>query len=219
MSKELISQIESSLSLSVCTGWDRGFLESILSQLARGRQLSTKQNEMIGKVLARNTLEQQQVHESWKDVYRKEYSEDARVLANYYVRGPYYQDMSRAILDNEVPERTRFMRMLENKFAKKVLAEYKAPPHYGFDAVVTGRSGLDIHGVDFGTPSAQRTGSISYVDRKASVQKFMKRGGLIVGIDDKIYSCAKGAKRYRVLPIGSSFAFFVEERHIKIKRK
>jgi len=219
MSKEIVQQIEASLSLPVCTGWDRTFLESILVQMSRGRQLSTKQNDMVGKVLERNTPEQQHIHEAWKDTYRAEYSESARVLANYYIRGPYYQDMSRAILDNEVPERFRFMRMLENKFAKKVLAESQQPPRYASGNLVTGRSGLDIHGVDFGTPASNRPGTTPYADRKASIQKFMKRGGLIIDIDDKIYSCAKGAKRYRVLPIGSSFAFFVEERRIKITRK
>jgi len=47
-------KITETLSRSVCGGWDRGFLESILDQLAKGRNLSVKQKQSIGKVLARH---------------------------------------------------------------------------------------------------------------------------------------------------------------------
>ena len=38
------SQIKEALSRSVCGGWDRGFLESILEQVGRGRKLSDEAN-------------------------------------------------------------------------------------------------------------------------------------------------------------------------------
>ena len=217
MDQELVNQIEASLSLSVCTGWDRGFLESIMEQIDRGRKLSSKQNDMLGKVLDRNTPDQQKVHEAWEDVYKEKYAARAFVLAKYYSRQSYYREMARTILNNEVPERTRFMRMLENKYAKKVLSEYEEAPKYELGSLVTGRANFDQYAVDYGTPKGHR--QIPWLHRKTCVENFLKRGALVVAVDDKIFSAAKGAKRYKVLPIGSPTAFFVEERFIKIKRK
>tara|TARA_R100001163_G_C5033916_1_gene173526 strand:- start:349 stop:1002 length:654 start_codon:yes stop_codon:yes gene_type:complete len=217
MSTPLVEQIEASLSLSVCTGWDRDFLESILQQINRGRKLSAKQNTMIGKVLDRNTPEQQMVHEGWKDVYHTQYAEKAFILAKYYERQTYYKEMARTILANEVPERTRFMRMLENKYAQKVLSEYEMAPKYELGSLVTGRANFDQYAVDYGTPKGQR--ELPWPHRKICVENFLRRGALIIEVDNKIFSAAKGAKRYKVLPIGSPTPFFVEERFIKIKRK
>ena len=50
-------------------------------------------------------------------------------------------------------------------------------------------------------------------------RNFKARGGVIIGIDDKIVSAAKGSKRYIVLPFGSMKTYFVEERYLKIKPK
>jgi len=69
--------IEETLERSVCGGWDRGFLESVLSQLSKGRSLSAKQKQTLGKVLSRNTEEDQKVHESWTTVYESRYKADA----------------------------------------------------------------------------------------------------------------------------------------------
>jgi hypothetical protein len=45
-------EIKEVLSRSVCGGWDRGFLESILEQLEKGRNLSEKQLDTVTKVPA-----------------------------------------------------------------------------------------------------------------------------------------------------------------------
>ena len=217
MNQELVKQIEASLSLPVCNGWDRGFLESIMQQLGRGRSLSTKQNSMLTQVLERNTPEQQKEHDVWGDTYREKYHEKAIVLAEYYSRQSYYREMAHTILSNEVPERSRFMRMIENKYAKKVLAEYEAAPKYELGSLVTGRANFDQYAVDYGTPKGQR--ELPWPHRKVCIENFLRRGAFIIEVDNKIFSAAKGAKRYKVLPIGSPTPFFVEERFIKIKRK
>ena len=67
--KNTTTKIEETLSRSVCGGWARSFLESILEQIAKGRDLSVKQRQTLGKVLARNNQEAQKVHENWSDVY------------------------------------------------------------------------------------------------------------------------------------------------------
>jgi hypothetical protein len=103
-------KIEETLSRSVCGGWDRGFLESILSQMSKDKKLSVKQKQTLGKVLARNTAEAQKFHEGWRETYNKDYKADARVLATYHKQQPYYRNMAEDILSDRVPERSRFLR-------------------------------------------------------------------------------------------------------------
>ena len=43
----------------------------------------------------------------------------------------------------------------------------------------------------------------------------MKKGGLIISVDNEIHSAAKGAKRYKILAIGHALPFYVEERFLK----
>jgi hypothetical protein len=216
MSDNIAQRIEASLSLSVCNGWDRGFLESVMSQVSRGRKLSVRQKEMLEQVLSRNTEEQQKVHEGWAQTYQDQYSDSGRILATYYSRTSYYRDMSACILNGEVPERKSFLRMFENKYAQKVLSEHAATPKFERGALVTARSNFDNATADFGDTPHNR---LQYPTRRSVLTNFRQRGAFILDVDDNIYSSAKGAKRYKVLPIGSVHPFFVEERHIKIKRK
>lgn len=212
----LNTRIEAALSLSVCSGWDRGFLESVSDQLARGRTLSKKQESMLQKVLERNTPDQQKIHEGWQEIYRNEFAVQARIIATYYSRTSYYREISQCILRGDVPERNSFMRMIQNNYAEKVLAEYEAPPKYPMGSLVTARANFDVYNADFSDHDDDRLG---YPARRKAIDAFRQRGALIISIDDRIFSAAKGAKRYRILPIGSMHAFFVEERHMKTKRK
>ena len=46
----------------------------------------------------------------------------------------------------------------------------------------------------------------------------MSRGAFIIESTELIVSAAAGAKTYKILPIGATMPFIVEERYIKIKR-
>ena len=94
-------KIEEALSRSVCGGWDRSFLESILQQRDKGRSLTAKQNQTLGKVLARNSKEAQAIHENWSNEYHDEYYAAAKVLAAYHTRHAYYRPMAADILSFE----------------------------------------------------------------------------------------------------------------------
>ena len=89
------ADIKEALSRSVCGGWDRGFLESILEQIAKGRKLSEKQITTVTKVLLRNGEQAQVAHNEWESVYRKKYNEQATWLAKYYQHTGYFRELSR----------------------------------------------------------------------------------------------------------------------------
>ena len=207
---QLQQQITNTLSRSVCGGWDRGFLESILDQIAKGRSLSVKQKETLGKVLARNTEEDQKSHVSWEADYRAKYKTDALVLAHYHLRHNYYQPMAADILANNTPARSKFLRMYNNKYSKKVLAEYAKEPRYAKGAYIEPRAHFSPY------KNAETLEPQSWAAQNEALQKFKKQGGFIVAIEKYITSHAKSAKRYRVLPVGSPTIFRVEERYIKL---
>ena len=104
-------KIEETLSRSVCGGWDRGFLESILEQMSKGRELSIKQKQTLGKVMARNSAEAQVNHDKWETDYLEKYQADAKILAQYHSRQPYYRPMAADILAGEVPQMQKFLKM------------------------------------------------------------------------------------------------------------
>ena len=205
-------KITATLSRRVCGGWDRAFLESILEQLSKDRQLSAKQKQTLGKVLARNTAEDQQKHENWESIYEVDYEASARVLAFYHLHQPYYKAMAADILVGKVPERNKFLRMHDNKYSKKVLAQDRAIPKYEVGTYLVPRSAFDHYRhVEF-------EGDMIWVTQNKIIQNFTNRGGFVIEICNEIRSAAKGAKRYKLLPIGETTPIIVEERFLKKRR-
>jgi hypothetical protein len=199
-------KITETLSRSVCGGWDRGFLESILDQLVKGRSLSIKQKQSIGKVLARNGADAQGIHNNWQTEYIKKYKKDGIVLATYHSRQPYYKPMAADILADKVPEYKKFLRMYNNKYSRKVLAAHEQPARYAVNTHIQAYKDIEID-------------SVAWTIQSSVVERFKKHGGFIMEIRPEIYSHAKGSKRYKILPIGSTIPVIIEERHLKLHRK
>lgn len=206
------AEIEQTLLRSVCGGWDRGFLESVLEQVDKGRTLSLKQKNTLTKVLERNDETNQVLHDNWASEYEEMYKTHAKVLAEYHQLQPYYREMANDILNDHTPERKKFLRMFNNKYSKKVIAEYEKPPKYSKGDYVSPRASF------VGFKNAEAESSIAYPAVRKSIERFTSVGGFIMEIKDAIYSHAKGAKRYRILPIGETIPLIVEERFIKINR-
>ena len=207
-------KINEALSRSVCGGWDRSFLESIMDQLAKGRQLSVKQKQTLGKVLARNDEESQKTHDGWEDEYLENYREDAMVLAAYHSRQPYYRPMASDILAGQTPQRFKFLKMYNNKYSKKVLAAHEAEPRFSVSDHVLPRANMSPY-----KDIEVEIDNISYDMRSGGVSRFKKNGGFIMEVCPEIYSHAKGSKRYKILPIGATIPLIIEERHLKRSRK
>ena len=54
-----------------------------------------------------------------------------------------------------------------------------------------------------------------YESERKAVERFIKDGAFIVGVENYIFSAARGAKRYKLLAPGSRHLFIVEERFLK----
>ena len=210
------TQIKEALSRSVCGGWDRGYLESILEQLNKGRKLSAKQFEVAKQVLARNSEDSQIWHDQWEHIYREKHAVEARWLAQYYTHTGYFKGMAREILAGSVPEYRSYTKMSENKYAQKVLEIHREEPKYAAGTLVTARAKFQSSHAYFGREDTTR---LSWPTVNGVVDKFKTRGGFIMEVTDIVRSAAKGAKTYKILPIGATNPIFVEERYIKINKR
>ena len=205
--------------LPTCTQWAEGFADSIREQIAKGRTLSERQKIACFKILKENNEEAQQSLANWEQEYNEHHKAKANKLAIYYRGqiGGYFGDVVKVILEGEVPPRGKYLKMRNNKYAKKVLAELERKPRFTIEDHIIPNSKFEI-GYSFNHSMMQSTDYKSYVgedDRR----NFKRRGGIIIGIDDKIISAAKGSKRYIVLPFGSIKTYYIEERYLKIKPK
>ena len=209
-------QIRQTLSRSVCGGWDRGFLESILEQIAKGRTLSEKQAATVSKVLTRNDEKAQTVHDQWEQIYYEQHAAEAKCLASYYKQTGYFKDLARDILAGAVPELIGYTKMSTNKYAQKVLAIHKAEPKYAAGSLVSPRANFQSSHAHFDREDTTR---FSWPAANDVIEKFKARGGFIMEVTDIVRSAAKGAKTYKILPIGATNPIFVEERHIKINKR
>ena len=204
--------------LPTCSQWAAGFAESIREQMDKGRTLSDRQKVVCLKILKENNKEAQKSLANWESEYNMHHKKKAIQLALYYKSqaAGYYGDIVKDILEGKVPIRGKYLKMRNNKYAKKVLAELERAPRFGSDDHIIPNSKF-LNGYSFNhSMMMARDGSYVAPDERTN---FKRRGGVILGVDDKILSAAKGSKRYLVLPFGSANTYWVEERFLKLKKK
>ncbi len=202
-----------------CSQWADGFADSIREQITKGRRLSDRQKVVCHKILKENSEEAQKSLANWEAEYNENHKKKAKQIATYYKAqtGGYFGALVTSILADQVPPRGKYLKMRNNKYAKKVLAELERKPRFGSDDHIIPNSKF-MDGYSFNSSMMQTVSGETYVESNEK-RNFKARGGVIIGIDDKIVSAAKGSKRYIVLPFGSMKTYFVEERFLKIKPK
>ncbi len=205
--------------LPTCSQWAEGFAESIRDQISKGRTLSDRQKATCHKILKENSKEAQKSFANWATEYNMHHKKKAKQIATYYKSqaAGYYGDLVKVILADEVPPRGKYLKMRNNKYAKKVLAEIERKPRFSTEDHIIPNSKFQ-DGYSFKHPMMSGRNGDTYVtgDEKSN---FKARGGIIIDVDDKIHSAAKGAKRYLVLAFGSAETYWVEERFLKKKAK
>jgi len=182
------------------SSWDAGFVESLISQEAQGRDLSPRQVEILEKIEAKHTDERISARSSWITNYGPDQQERLRVACAYYGRSGYYSSITREFYSNPefVPTEEQYNKVVNNKYSTKVLNAHFAAPKYPSGTMVllraSGRSRVHSAGLRKGLPA------------------------VVVSTTEPIVSACRGCKRYLVLPVGSAETILVEERDLKIHR-
>jgi hypothetical protein len=191
----MVSRVEALLArLDDKRSWGYGFLESVLGQARQGYTLSARQLEVIAKLESENT----ESHLAERKVFAQRYADEstglrerASVVAKYYLTTPYFRDIALQVLENEefIPSFSQYNKIVENKYAKKILAGYFAKPKFP-------------------------TGSLIQF-RATSPTKSNKKAMVIATNHRSPISACAGNKIYQVLPIGETIPVVVEEKHLK----
>ena len=204
--------------LPTCSQWAKGFADSICEQITKGRTLSDRQKVVCYKILKENSEEAQESLANWHEEYNTKFKSLGYKISSYYQAqgGGYYGNVATPVLAGKVPERRAFLKMINNKYAKKVIAEIERKPRFSTDDHIVPNSKFLTGYSATNRMICTRSGQLPYKEIRES---FKARGGIILGVDEKIVSAAKGSKRYLVLPFGATEVYLVEERYLKIKPK
>jgi len=220
--KELCEKLCAARDLPTCSQWAKGFVDSINEQHQNGRTLTVKQKEICLRILGENSPEEVQKHLNWELEYNSKYKDLGVLIATYYKNqnAGYYGDISAIVLRGDLPNRRKFFRMINNKFAKKIVNELERKPRFtSKDIVIPNSSFCSSYG--FRNIMMEPVGGNKYPSSPPLKERenFKNNGGIIIGIDNIIKSAAKGSKRYKILPFGSMKLYYVEERFMKKKPK
>ena len=240
--EQIIEELKKIIEYDTTENWSKGFSLSLIKQTEQGYKLSPKQTLIAKRIIEENSAEniekRLQEKKAWELEYEEKYKEKALIVANYYLTTRYYGSIIKTIVRGEVPRRNVFMKLYKNKYAQRVLEESERPPRFSISSVVIGNAkasynpGLSV--LERVNPTDNnlvghksiRTTRTSYKSYSMSSKEFLKdfdsfktKGAFILGVDTTIKSPVKGGKRYKILPIGSNRAYWVEERYLKNKPK
>ena len=176
--------------------WAVTFITSLKGQLSMGRELSPRQTEILKKVEDRHSDKAQAMRESWASNFSSEMREKLAIAARYYLANPpYFGDIAKKALEDDsyVPSERSYRKMVENKYATKVIESTLAEPKFNAGSHVAIRKTATV-----GLHATRRT------------------NGVVLKADaSPVTSPARGSKVYSVLFFGDSKATLIEERWLK----
>ena len=184
-----------------------GYSESLINQVKSDRRLSERQMEILRKIEAEHDDEAMTERTKWVESYKNDPTlrNDGIVAAHYYKTTGYFRPTADAIIGDEsfIPTYSQYNKMVKNKYAQKVLSAHNDKPKYEQGQLVAFRSA---------TPTAQRRCGDGYLKLNVPMM-------VIAANAAPVTSAARGAKKYKLLPVGKAETLIVEERHIMKARK
>jgi hypothetical protein len=178
--------------------WAVTFITSLKGQLLMGRELSPRQEEILAKVETRHSDEARAVRDNWGSSFTSEMREKMVIAARYYLANPpYFNDLAKKAIEDDsfVPSERSYRKMVENKFATKVIESTLSEPKFKAGSHVAARSGAPWQLPRNGTAVVLKVGS------------------------KPVTSAARGTKVYTVLFFGSAQPIDAEERWLKKARR
>ena len=180
--------------------WERGFLESVHRQLMRNRTLSTKQVDVVHRVEAK-IQKISKGDPEWRADWNKEKARDFKIAIEYYNSGsPRYHS---AILDwveenpDTVPPRNFYQKLVENKYAQKIIKAITTTPVFPPGTSVMLR--------------ANSRNGVSY----SIWNKLRDTLLFVIEPTGRAVNAAAGCRIYSILPSQSHEVVEIEERYLK----
>jgi len=186
---------------SVVSSWEQGFLESVLRQLSEGRRaLSSKQVDIVHRVEAK-VEKALKGDPQWEASWNEEKAWAWKIACNYYDNSQprYYGnvvDWAKANPD-KIPSCRDYKKVVENKYAQRIISALKDEPKYSAGSTVMLRS------------NARQ--SLPY----GEWHNFKNVPLFVIKPTSRAVSAAAGCRIYLLLSSTSSKTVEVEERYIK----
>ena len=201
-SPELVARIEKIAvsGISALTDWERNFLGSLLDSAKKWGRLTTKQHDVLQRIEKKLDPEVQAARSAWNEAWSGDKREALVFAANYYkANPPYFGDVTERILSDSsyIPSEKLYRKMVENKYVQRAIQNSQANALYEVGSMVTVRSSMSVRG------------PASYCRGKDAIVLEAQAGGT---------SATKGARIYKVLPVGAALPIETEERWLKKKR-
>jgi len=177
---------------------ERSFGESLKQSISKWGKLTDNQWNAFQRMEARHSPEVQAARERWYEDWNDEKARKLRIAVEYYSYTEYYSRTVAAVMADHsfVPSEKDYRKIVENKYAQKVIEMLAEDPLYPVGSLVQVRKTARKH-------------AYSLRDRCA----------LVVVNDGPVRSAAKGSRTYTILPFGESNTVTVEERWLKKARK
>ena len=188
--------------------WTISFTNSLLDQVSRGRELSASQLYYFESIEADYGHKAKEDRKIWEENYDEAKRDIAFKVASYYKTTTYFSYLVNKVLSNPdtfiVPEK-RWSKFCENKWAKKVLAQYEQEDLFKKGDVVQIRSKNRI-----GKANGVRT--VNLRDKSCVILEANCK---------PITESFKGSKVYKILIFGIPkpvFAFESDLKRARIKK-
>ena len=174
------------------------FVTSLSEFFMKKKGLTEKQLASFEKIESRWSPHEQAKLVLWQNEYQKNYKSDAKIVAEYYMRSGYFTDVASKITTDEdfIPGKSKYQKMVNNKYASKVLLAFKAEPRFAVNTKVQLRSTIGNTGYEH------------------NMRPLRSRICFVLANDLPIRNATAGAKRYQILPMGSSDPIEVDEKHL-----
>jgi hypothetical protein len=191
------------------TDWEKGFCESVTEAYEKYKGLTPRQVEVFEKIEKKYSPDNIAARSHWADEFDAEKRTILKKVAEYYSDMPYFGEAVQKILNDEdwTPSETLWNKMVENKYAQKMLAADAAEAKFAKGGLALLRdtfSGKSSVGF-WGTPTAM---PMSFTERKGRAILVLKESGR--RSLHKVYTCC-----FLDTPLG---VFEVEERWLKKHR-
>ena len=176
----------------------REFVGSLLDFFNKKRGLTASQLSAFEKIESRWSPQEKIKLEGWKKEYLANYQEEAKLVAQYYSCTGYFATLATNVLEDEnfIPSKKEFNKMVNNKYAQKILSAHYQTPRFKVDEMVQVRSNVGKRGYD------------------RTLSSLRSRLCFVLANDLIIKNACDGAKRYQVLPMGESCPIDIEERYL-----
>ena len=170
--------------------------------------LNSRRSDAWSTSLIEQAIEQydQSSVSEWVDFAQSdEYKANLTIACDYYERtGSYFRRLVQLFRNGDTLNRGQYNKIVNNKYAQKVITAHNADPIFSKGSLVDFRANHE---------------ETKYENGTHRVYKQAPMGLLILSTDAPIVSACKGAKRYKVVPIGNNEPFYVEERWLKKRKK